>query len=51
MAFWFFGVLTLGFLVLVRLRVPGTRGRTLERIEADLRGRRGTDPSARTSAP
>jgi hypothetical protein len=38
MAFWFFGVLTLGFLAFVRLRVPETRGRTLERIEADLRG-------------
>ncbi len=37
--FWFFGVLTLGFLCFVRLRVPETRGRTLERIEADLRGR------------
>jgi sugar porter (SP) family MFS transporter len=37
MAFWFFGVLTLGFLAFVRLRVPETRGRTLERIEADLR--------------
>jgi MFS family permease len=40
MAFWFFGVLTLGFLAFVRLRVPETRGRTLERIEADLRGSR-----------
>jgi sugar porter (SP) family MFS transporter len=39
MAFWFFGVLTLGFLLFVRLRVPETRGRTLERIEADLRDR------------
>ena len=38
MAFWFFGVMTLGFLAFVRLRVPETRGRTLERIEADLRG-------------
>ena len=38
MAFWFFGILTLGFLAFVRLRVPETRGRTLERIEADLRG-------------
>jgi sugar porter (SP) family MFS transporter len=39
MAFWFFGVLTLGFLAFVRLRVPETRDRTLERIEADLRDR------------
>lgn len=46
MAFWFFGILSLGFLVFVRLRVPETRGRTLERIEADLRDRVRTDPSA-----
>ena len=46
MAFWFFGVLTLGFLAFVRLRVPETRGRTLERIEADLRDRVRADPSA-----
>jgi sugar porter (SP) family MFS transporter len=44
MAFWFFGVLTLGFLLFVRLRVPETRGRTLERIEADLRDRVRTAP-------
>lgn len=44
MAFWFFGVLTLLFLLFVRLRVPETRGRTLERIEADLRDRARTTP-------
>ena len=35
-AFWFFAVMSLGFLVFVRLRVPETKGRTLEDIEAHL---------------
>ncbi|MEP6649292.1 MAG: MFS transporter [Lapillicoccus sp.] len=43
-AFWFFGVLTLAFLAFVRLRVPETKDRTLERIEADLRDRVRADP-------
>ena len=32
-----FGVLSVGFLIYVRLRVPETKGRTFEAIEADLR--------------
>jgi sugar porter (SP) family MFS transporter len=39
--FVFFAVLSVGFLIFVRLRVPETKDRTLEDIEADLR------PSAR----
>ena len=35
-AFWFFAVMSLGFLVFVRLRVPETKGRTLEDIETHL---------------
>ncbi len=35
-AFWFFALMSVGFLVFVRLRVPETRGRTLEDIEAHL---------------
>lgn len=36
-AFWCFALLSVGFLVFVRLRVPETKGRTLEDIEASLR--------------
>ena len=37
LVFVVFAVLSVGFLVYVRLRVPETKGRTLEAIEADLR--------------
>ena len=36
-AFWCFAVLTIGFLIFVRLRVPETKDRTLEEIEKSLR--------------
>lgn len=36
-AFWFFAVLTIGFLIFVRLQVPETKDRTLEEIEKSLR--------------
>lgn len=35
--FVFFAVLTVAFLGFVRLRVPETKDRTLEAIEADVR--------------
>jgi sugar porter (SP) family MFS transporter len=37
LVFVVFAVLSVGFLIYVRLRVPETKGRTLEAIEADLR--------------
>ncbi len=40
-AFWFFALMSVGFLVFVRLRVPETRGRTLEEIEVELHAQHG----------